>query len=149
MRIIVQENTIAKTLKKLSEFIDVPQVQKQIGVVALAGVLRNFKAGGRSESGAKGTWKPLANSTKKRRRRGSSVPLRDTGVLVNGIHPEFHGKNIEISTSDQASKYAAHQHFGSKPEWASRGLRIPARPYLMVTDSDVREMNGIYKKFKA
>ncbi|MBU2527668.1 MAG: phage virion morphogenesis protein [Bacteroidetes bacterium] len=148
MRIVVQENTISKTIKRLGEFIGVPQVQKQIGVIALAGVLRNFKSGGRSQSGGKGTWKPLAASTIKRRRGGSSTPLRDTGILMNGIHPEFPGNRVEISTADQASKYAAHQHYGSKPAWAIRGLKIPARPYMMITDSDVREMNGIYKKFK-
>jgi len=146
MRIIVQENTISKTIKRLGEFIEIPQVQKQIGVIALAGVLRNFKAGGRSESGAKGVWPPLKNPSK--RRGGSSAKrLQDTRVLLNGIHPEFPHKKVEISTSDQASKYAAPQHFGFTGG-RGRKTKVPASPYMMLTDSDVREMNGIYKKFK-
>jgi phage gpG-like protein len=148
MRITVRENTIGKTIRRLGEFISVPQVQKQIAVIALAGIQRNFKYGGRSKSGAKGVWPPLKTKTILRRRRGSSVPLQDARVLMNGIHSEFHGKNVEIATSNQASKYAAHQHFGSKKSWWSRGLRLPARRYMMLTNGDIREMNSIYKKFK-
>jgi phage gpG-like protein len=46
---------------------------KQSAIVMLKSVLTNFRVGGRPK------WKPLAASTVRNRRRGSSRPLLDTG----------------------------------------------------------------------
>lgn len=169
MKIVIQENTLSKTASALEKHLEIPSVQRQIAVIALAGVQRNFKYQGRSKTGGTGVWPRHSELTKKWRRQGKGVGsnqiLRDKGVLLNGIHPEFKGNKVEISTSNQAAKYAAIQHYGGttpgsppikarqraffhyrgvhlKSETIARGIKIPARPYMCLCDSDVREMES-------
>lgn len=114
MRVVIREDTITATLKKLQEHLNVPKLARSIANIALAAVQRNFIAGGRSKSGAGGTWPPLAQSTLLMRRQGKgsggTKTLQDTRALMNGIHPEFIPKGVTIATAGQP--YDAIQHFG-------------------------------------
>lgn len=49
---------------------------RQASIIALQSVQHNFRVGGRP------AWRPLSPVTVKRRRRGSSLPLRDTGMHI-------------------------------------------------------------------
>jgi len=169
------QDKITPELKALEAKLEPTTLQRRIGIVALAGVLRNFQYSGRSKSGGTGTWAPLAKSTQALRRQGKggggNKPLRNTGLLMSGIHIEPSGKDVAIATSDQTSKYAGILHFGgvthprvslkmigfmwnawqktrfdmfaniaSKRVGTRLNVKIPARPYMMVTSSDIEEM---------
>jgi len=81
-------------------------------------------------------WKPLQPSTIARRRKGSSVPLRDTGRLMNSINHALRGKNaVEVGTSIE---YAPTHQFGARKGAYGRTRRgapipwgnVPARAFL-------------------
>lgn len=181
MRITVKENTISKTLKALGQSIELPKIKRRLGVIGLADVLRNFKEGGRPDK-----WKALAGSTlvTKALRGGRSslspMPLQDSRVLVNGIHFEdLTPMKFAISTSDEASRYAAIQHKGGTTHprvtakmigffwWkykqsgfktfksialtklSTLTVKIPARPYMLITADGFAEMGRTAKKIVA
>lgn len=55
-------------------------------------------------------WLPLAESTVKRRRKGSDKPLIDTGILKNSVYSRADSKSIVFGTN---VPYAAAQNFGA------------------------------------
>jgi phage virion morphogenesis protein len=81
-------------------------------------------------------WQPLSETTIARRRGGSAVPLRDTGVLLNSIQYQVSGNAVTVGTADNAGKARMHQ-FGGISKGAFRGARIPARPYLPIRNGAV------------
>jgi len=94
----------------------------------------------RQSRGPDGTpWQPLAQSTIDRRRRGSSKPLVDTGVLRNSVAVVAGANDITISTN---VPYAGPQQFGAtksgalkrksgtRPAGTPWTTKIPARPFL-------------------
>ncbi len=81
-------------------------------------------------------WKPLQPSTIAGRRKGSSVPLRDTGRLMNSINHALRGKTaVEVGTRVE---YAPTHQYGAKKGAYGRTRRgapipwgnIPARAFL-------------------
>lgn len=72
-------------------------------------------------------WRPLAASTIARRRRGSSKPLLDTGLLANSITYRATRSGVTLGTS---VPYAAPHQLGAQGAGRSRRVRIPARPFL-------------------
>jgi phage gpG-like protein len=177
MRIAVKEKNITATLTKLQNHLEISKLSRSIANIALAGVQRNFIAGGRTTSGASGAWPKLAASTLQMRRgKTGAKPLQDTRALMNGIHPEFSGNKITIATGGQV--YDAIQHFGgttrptvtlkmisfmwnkwqdtrfdmfaniaSKARGTKLTVKIPPRPYLMITDGDIAEIKHTVLNF--
>jgi phage virion morphogenesis protein len=81
-------------------------------------------------------WKPLSQTTIARRRKGSNVPLRDTGRLMNSItHRVISNNTVEVGTN---VKYAPTHQFGAKKGAYGRTRRgasipwgnVPARAFL-------------------
>lgn len=64
--------------------------------------------------------------------------LTETTALRRGIHYDVDLKSITISTGTDTKDYAAIHQFGGK---AGRNLsaKIPARPYLAITEEDEQE----------
>ena len=81
-------------------------------------------------------WKNLKPATWKQKRNNKI--LTETTALRRGIHYEVDLKSITISTGTDTKDYAAIHQFGGK---AGRNLsaKIPARPYLAITDEDEQE----------
>lgn len=108
-----------------------------IGETVLASIHENFDAGGRPEK-----WEPLAPSTIAERVRKGKWPGRilvRTGVsggLLGSISYKAFPDKVVVSAN---KKYAAIHHFGGK---AGKGhsADIPARPFMMVQDEDMEEM---------
>lgn len=82
--------------------------------------------------------------------------LQDTGQLVSSIHVAAHGNSVEVGTN---KAYAAAHQFGVdknvtvpshqrtsirgktyRVKSFSRKMKLPARPFLVVQDSDVDDM---------
>lgn len=112
MRVTFKDLGVKELLGRIKEHMQVDRLSRSIANIALAGVQRNFIAGGRSKSGAAGVWPPLKESTllMRRGKGGGARPLQDTRALMNGIHPEFIPKGVTIATAGQP--YDAIQHFG-------------------------------------
>lgn len=94
-------------------------------------------------------WKPLSTLTISMRRKGSSQPLVDTGILRRSIRGSANGTQAIAGTN---IKYAAIHQFGGtiKPKNGKAlsfgkhrvtKVVIPARPYLGINN----KMNTRYK----
>ena len=107
-----------------------------------ATTIRRFKTT-TSPDGAR--WKPLADSTVARRRKGSSVPLSDTGTLKNSIagSGKAGSKQATVSTNIQ---YAAIHNYGGK---AGRGrkVNIPQRQFMGIAAGEVKRYNAILNRY--
>ncbi|MBF0371231.1 MAG: phage virion morphogenesis protein, partial [Magnetococcales bacterium] len=65
---------------------------------------------------------------RKKKGKGDGKKLQVTGQLASSISAQ-HGADYAVVGTNLV--YAAHQHFGSKPEWP---WNIPARPFMGVSD---------------
>lgn len=90
----------------------------------LTSVQRNFGEGGRPK------WKDL--------KKGGQSFLYQKGNLLRGIHREFDATSATVSTSPWVGN-RIHQFGG----WAGRNHAsfIPARPYMMFQEEDVKKLN--------
>jgi phage gpG-like protein len=109
--------------------------------------------------------------------QGGAAPLQDTRALMNGIHGEYAGNKIKIATAGQPYA-AIHQFGGttrprvtmkmiafmwekytetradmfaniaSKARGTKLTVKLPARPYLMLTDPDRAEIKDFVLRFK-
>lgn len=100
--------------------------------VVLASIDKNFKAQGRPP------WTPMAESTKKRRRKGknrgrSPKLLQDTGTMRESIRGEIAGDTLTVA----ANVDYAHFH--------QQGTgRIPARPFMTLQEEDVERIAKMF-----
>jgi phage virion morphogenesis protein len=69
-------------------------------------------------------WKPLAASTIRRRRKGSSKPLLDTGRLRNSVSYRLIGNGVEVGSNVE---YAAIHQFGGTIAFAPRSFKVRLR----------------------
>jgi len=79
-----------------------------LGVAVLRWVDQNFASAGSLVGG----WKPLAPNTVFGRRKGSDVPLSDTGALRRSFTAAATDEDLRVGTAVQIAKY--HQ-FGTDP----------------------------------
>lgn len=81
-------------------------------------------------------WQPLAESTVRQRRKGSSVPLNDTGVLKNSIAGSGKG-SAKAATVSTNIGYAAVHNFGGR---AGRGgkVKIPRRQFMWLSQAEIK-----------
>ena len=137
---------VSKNLEDLS----VPL--KLSALTMIKSIDKNFRVQGRPEK-----WKPLAKSTVKRRRRGSSSILQDTGTLKNSISSQalvkMRGKNtISIGTTNA---YAAVHNFGlTKTKHKAWGKKtkpythtIPQRKFMLFQEEDKRIIDKTFIDF--
>ena len=99
-----------------------------------------------------GRWKPLSPVTVALRRKGSSSPLLDTGRLRNSLTFAVGSRHVDIGTN---VIYAGTHQFGARKGAYGKTKRnspipwgnVPARPFLGVSRTDEREINGIVADF--
>lgn len=163
----VEDDGVQSLLKRLSEKVsDMTPAMQVIGQIVRTSVIRNFEEGGRysgarSWRGGAKKWEPLSISTifagrkiwfvtKKRGRytrgkHGAEARLKgrmtlvDTARLRNSINAHAEPGRVEVGTN---VKYAAIHQFGGR---AGRGhkAQIPARPFLVVQDTDIVEIKKV------
>ena len=85
---------------------------------------------------------PVTISLRLKRGRGGARPLIDTGQLLDsGISYDIPEQNVLVI---RASRKGAHAvQLGAVGAGRGRKVTIPARPFLGVSDADVREINAI------
>lgn len=113
-----------------------PNLMRAIGYAMRTRTLLKF----REERGPRGSWKPLAESTKAARRTRRDKPekstriLQDTGLLRNSIHAVPARHSVDIGTAVHYSIF--HQ------EGAPRAGIVP-RPFLYVDDADATRLESL------
>jgi phage virion morphogenesis protein len=137
---------LGRLLRRLAELkTDTSHVEKPLkaaGAYMLGSIEKNFRAQGRPEK-----WEGLADSTRKRRRkgrgRGGPQILIDTAGFKNSFSFRVVAAGVEIGTN---KVFARRHHFGY-PGGSGRGqAKTPARPMLLFQDEDVREIGEIFKR---
>ena len=123
----------------LAVFSDISPALPEIGEILVSSIATNFEVGGRhgganefGGSDAQGTWIPS-----KRAIRDSGQTLVDTARLSSSIVYEVSGNQILVGTNVE---YAAIHQFGGM---TGRGhaVNIVARPYLVIQNEDLREID--------
>lgn len=112
---------------------DLTPAWRKIAVLGFKDVIQHF----RDTAGPEGRWKALKPSTIKRRRKGSSVPLQDTGRLRNSLMP---GRGITKISPRQAIlstnvEYAGFHEFGTS--------RIPKRSFMWISKGASESMERL------
>jgi phage virion morphogenesis protein len=154
VRVTVNVTPVMQKLGSLSQKLDGlrPLLEDVRGRLLLS-TQQNFTAGGRPRS-----WTPLAASTIASRRGTSHRILRDTGRLQNSITSRVENRSVIVGTNVVYARI--HQEGGTvsvpeiRPRRASvlrfvvhgqvvyarraraHSVRIPARPYLLLQESD-------------
>lgn len=154
----IKDMEMKAAVKGLSDRLSRPQKPlKECGLVLLRSISKTFKAGGRPVR-----WKPSA-----RTKITGGKTLIDTARLMRSITMKVTGKTLAVGTN---VKYAAmHQLGGKVPgrtifpkrakalRWIDKagnvrfakkvtipGFDMPARPFLIIQDSDWRVFGRIF-----
>ena len=101
----------------------------------------NFEQEGRPDK-----WVDLAEITKEKRRKIKKYPgpiLQVYGQLVSSISTEYDDDSAVIGSNKE---YAAIQQLGGFAG-KNKKVKIPARPYLQLTDEDFEEILSETKKY--
>lgn len=131
-------------------------ILKPLGEIMLRGVDRNFHEQGRPEK-----WAPLKDVTlqlRKGYKRGRGRPmvgsvsgnygnriLERTKTLRRSINMKIYPNRVEIGTN---IGYAAlHEEGGSIINHFGKPSKVPARPFMHVTDREVDEMVDLVEKY--
>lgn len=125
IRIKMDDQAVRSGLEALSRrMTDMTPVMRSIGEIVRTSVIRNFREE-REPSGVR--WKPSLRAL-----LTGGKTLTDTGILRNSINVRPGPQQVSIGTN---IVYAAIHQFGGK---AGRGhkVKLPARPFLGVRDSD-------------
>ncbi len=125
-----------------------PILPQIAGLIEIA-IIKNFDAGGRWDgkgtsilSGGTKKWHPLSENYKLQliKRDGNSVntnpTLRRSGILANSINVETLLPNSILISSNL--EYAKTHQFGYK--------NMPARPFITLTNADVKDMIVLIKE---
>lgn len=145
-------DTVSELFEDLARQINsVPLPVHDIAAVIQSSIASNFRAGGRYAdgeeitllSGGSNTWKPLAESTKKRYKakglRTDRTLSRSAGGLASAIEVRGEGNRIIISA---LKPYAAIQNFGGAAGRNGSSI-IPAAPYLVLQKHDLDDIRDI------
>lgn len=120
-------------------------LNEEIGQILVSSAQKNFDAEGRYGElidevwqGGASTWKPLSDSRlKQRERKGhTGKKLQDTGGLKLAMSYEITSSGIEIGNGKD---YAEYLQYGTS--------KMPARPFIMIQDEDIVEINHAVNDF--
>lgn len=150
-------DTLIEMMKDRS--IHMKPVLAAVGNLAVKSVKQNFREGGRPER-----WIP-SNKPK-------GKTLVGTGALQRQIHYQVDSNEMGVTIMTGRQKYAAIHHFGgtTKPHVIRAknaraiplniggmlifrksvnhpGSKIPARPYMLLQDEDVKNIKDMFMKF--
>jgi len=116
-------------------------LMKNIAGVLASSTEENFKQEGRPDK-----WTDLADVTKKNREKINKWPgqiLQVEGQLASSVTTQYDDASAVIGSNKDYARI--HQLGGD----AGRGkkVKIPARPYLQLTDDDFEEILSEFKKY--
>ena len=133
---------VQRDLKKLyDKTVTLTPVMRQIAGIMHDSVEQNFE-----DEGRPGKWKALAEITIEKRREKGHWPgkiLQVKGQLAASISTSYGRDFAAVGTN---KVYAAIHQFGGD---AGRGkkVKIPARPYLVITERELREIGDLVKMY--
>ena len=110
---------------------------RQAGEIVKQSIHRNFNSGGayKSEGSIQGgpkKWRP--------RKKTVTWPiLKKSAALMNSIYVNAENDRVKVGSSGLA--YNAAQNYGYQKR------NLPARPFLVVQDSDLRKIGILFKKY--
>ena len=137
---IIRGRTLPRRLRQLRKDLeDRVEAHRAAGQLQVQRIIQNVRAG-RGPDGNQ--LRPLSQSTLDDRRRrgvGGTTPLIDTGQMINSLRVFVRQTTRESiteirPTGRQVVKAAAHQ----------QGLGVPARPWLGINTTEVREHRRIF-----
>lgn len=137
--ISVSDNASEPIRQFAANLSDVLPLMKNLGEITLSSVQENFEVGGRPK------WQPLAPATVKA--KGHAKPLLDSGVLKSVVM-KARADQVVVGVQPAAKAYAAIQHFGGKAG-RNHSVTIPARPYMLLQDEDLAEIDQLLQSWPA
>jgi len=135
IKIKIDDVKLQEILKKLiSKVQNLRPLMKNISGIIMDSVEENFEKEGRPDK-----WQELAKSTIKQRKKKGHWPgriLQVRGELASSITSYYDSDSAIVGTN---KVYAAIHQFGGD---AGRGkkVKIPARPYLKLTENDQNQI---------
>ncbi len=117
---------------------DMTPAMERIAGTLLDVIGRAFDSESDPATGA--AWPDLKPRTIARRQKAGHWPgkkLQRSGQLLASMQSEY-GPDYAVAGTNKV--YAAHHHFGSKPEWRHN---IPARPFLGLSPADNRQIVNV------
>lgn len=124
-------------LKKLEERLrDLSQPMKEIGEHLLTETVMRFERGVDPDGRP---WRPNAPATTKRKRGGKILINR--GILRQSINYKADRHAVEIGVGNNPPYARIHQYGGKTGR--GRRVNIPARPYLGVNATDLKDVADI------
>lgn len=116
-------------------------LMKNIAGIFASSTEENFKEEGRPDK-----WTDLAESTKKQRTKQKKWPgqiLQVSGQLAASVNTQYDDDSAVIGSNKD---YAAIHQLGGKAG-RNKKVKIPARPYLQLTDEDFEEILNSTQKY--
>lgn len=106
--VVIDVSGALRKIKHIDDKFEPSTLTKRIGFDILDWVNENFEKGGIEKS-----WPPLSRNTVASRRKGSSTPLQDTGILRQSFDMfSAGGSDVFVGTKNTIAKY--HEH-GTRP----------------------------------
>jgi phage virion morphogenesis protein len=159
IEIKVDDKQIQKYLIKLARISsDLTPIMQEIAGIMHDAVEENFEQGGRPK------WRPSQRAI-----REGGQTLKDTGRLVSSIREQYDSRSAAVGVGGDIPYAKIHQFGGRTPPttilprrkqalfWPGArhpvkkvrhpGSRIPARPFLTLTDEDKKEIVETLRRF--
>lgn len=138
----IEDREVTSHLEQLARKVrDLSPIMREISEDMLDAVQENFDKEGRP-----GRWPELSPAYKRwltKNGKTGKMLNRTAAGLYHSIQPRYDSRSAIVGTN---KKYAAIHHFGGA---AGRGkkAKIPARPYLVLDDSDTRQIVERMKRY--
>lgn len=140
IKIEINDRELKIILNKIQKKADnMKPVMVAIANSMLEAVEENFEKEGRPK------WQPLSQRTIQQRitkKRWPGKILQQTGQLLASIQPSATNESATVSTN---KIYAAIHHFGGYAG-KNRKVKIPARPFMQLTEEDVNNIKKLLLK---
>lgn len=135
LQIKIENKEIEKALLDLAERgKNLRPLMKNIAGIFASAVEENFKNEGRPDK-----WTELSDVTKKSREKINKWPgqiLQVEGMLASSISTQYDDESVVIGSNQPYARI--HQLGGDAGR--NKKVKIPARPYLVLTDDDFDEI---------
>jgi phage gpG-like protein len=123
----------------LIKFSDSKRMHARIGINFLKWIDKNFR-----EEGTERKWPPLSPTTIKLRRKGSSKPLQDKGLLRRSFIAKPTSEQVAVGTKDIRS--STHEK-GRFQLWGNNIVFIPQRKMLPSRKAGMPIVRRTYDRF--
>lgn len=141
IEINVDSQELLAVLKQLSKkLVDMAPAMRNVAGVLMDAVEQNFEEEGRPK------WPVLSKTTIKLREKRGYWPgriLQMRGELASSITSKYDKDSAVVGTN---KAYAAIHQFGGKAG-RKKQIKIPARPYLKLSDDNIKEIEQEIKDY--